>query len=1174
MTGPVDENISEPSSDDFNPSRDELIAAAEAPPLGPEATEDEWWSTTAALLIEPDQLLADADLASELADPVASDEPIEGQLDLIEAAEAGFGDVSGDQATEWFTFDDEAEPEPLLPRRHHHVTAVVVTHNGGTWLPAVMSTLASQTRPADGAVGVDTGSTDNSAAVLRATLGLDRVITTANEGFGHAVRTGLERVGRIEVQEGEEFAELITWVWLLHDDSAPDPGCLEALLSTADDNPSASILGPKILGWHDRRLLLEVGVSITGAGRRFTGLERGEHDQGQHDGVRDVMSVSSAGMLVRRDVWELLQGFDPQVPFFRDDLDFCWRAHRAGERVIIATDAVMHHREASAHGRRERTGSDEAEQRPHRLDREAAVHVLLAQSGRVAGIFVALRLLLGSAFHAVAYLLGKDFKSARDEIGAVLDVALHPGRLVFSRDLNGNTADEPISIVRPLRPTTASQLRQVFESVIGIASTSSAATEPTVSAIESGPSDDDAAYLDSGSPGLLRRIFVRPGFLLSAALTLFSVIATRMLWFGDGVLQGGALLPAPPGAGDVWESYTQAWHNVMTGSSTPSSPYLLIVFAVSAVLLGKAPLAVSVLLLLSIPLAGWSAYFVLRGVIKTRAIRIWAGIAYGLLPAVTGAISSGRLGTAIAAVAIPFAIRSFMRITSPGGTTRRAAATALLMSLVIAAAPGLWLIAVIFALIIVISRWKGLRGLWTDVNRRLLIAVVGPLLILFPWSGYLISHPVLFLLEPGAANVTVGTDPNVSPLQVLMLHPGGPGAVPMWLTIGIVLAGFLAILRKEKRRQVAACWIVAALALLLGIVQSVLTVAPPGSTVPLHPWPGPATLVLGLCFIAAAAFAVDGLREQMADQSFSIAQPIAVIVAVAAAAAPFMIAVGWFPEAQGQMQRAAAEAVPAFVAADSATPDAPRTLVLTQNSSGGVAYNLINGAGPVLGDADVSPGVEVLTQLDAQVAALASGRGGDEVDALAGFGVRYVLLSKTSAKEIVPVLDSEPGLRRLSTSGGEVLWRIAGTTSRARLIAGTEQAVVALASPESAGTSPYIDERIEDSPTARTLLLGATIDGGWRATATNERTREVIQLDPVEAAGTYSWSQAFEAPAGNPIITVEYEGGLRSQAMTLQLVIFLVFFVLALPSRRISDPDPDDPDSPVADPMHEREVSA
>ena len=102
----------------------------------------------------------------------------------------------------------------------------------------------------------------------------------------------------------------------------------------------------------------------------------------------------------------------------------------------------------------------------------------------------------------------------------------------------------------------------------------------------------------------------------------------------------------------------------------------------------------------------------------------------------------------------------------------------------------------------------------------------------------------------------------------------------------------------------------------------------------------------------------------------------------------------------------------------------------------------------------------------------------------------------------------------------------------------------------------------------------ATIDGGWRAIATDERTREVLQLEPITASDSYSWSQAFEAPAGNPVVTVEYEGGLRARAMTLQLIIFLVFLVLALPSRRISDPDPDDLDSPIADPMHAPQVSA
>ena len=141
-------------------------------------------------------------------------------------------------------------------------------------------------------------------------------------------------------------------VWLLHDDSAPAPSCLERLLAAADAHPRTAILGPKALGWHDRRLLLEVGFSITGAGRRVTGLERREHDQGQHDDRSEVHAVGSAGMLVRRDVWDALGGFDPQLPLYRDDLDLCWRAWRAGHEVRVVPDAVIHHREASAHGRR------------------------------------------------------------------------------------------------------------------------------------------------------------------------------------------------------------------------------------------------------------------------------------------------------------------------------------------------------------------------------------------------------------------------------------------------------------------------------------------------------------------------------------------------------------------------------------------------------------------------------------------------------------------------------------------------------------------------------------------------------------------------------------------------------------------------------------------------------
>ena len=133
------------------------------------------------------------------------------------------------------------------------------------------------------------------------------------------------------------------------------------------------VLGPKVLDGQDRRTLREVGVSIDRAGRRVTGIDPGEIDQGQHDHNKAVLAVGSAGMLVRRDVWDQLGGFDTRLRLFRDDLDFCWRVQAAGYRVQVVTDAVLYHRELSA--RRRRSAEDGSERT---LDRRNALYVLAA----------------------------------------------------------------------------------------------------------------------------------------------------------------------------------------------------------------------------------------------------------------------------------------------------------------------------------------------------------------------------------------------------------------------------------------------------------------------------------------------------------------------------------------------------------------------------------------------------------------------------------------------------------------------------------------------------------------------------------------------------------------------------------------------------------------------------
>ena len=187
-------------------------------------------------------------------------------------------------------------------------------------------------------VAVDTGSRDDSAELLRPAFGSVVRGTRGRPRSPTRSTLGLEHVGDCE------------WVWLLHDDSSPDPGALEALLAAAAANPDVDILGPKLREWPSLRRLLELGITISGTGRRETGLERGEYDQGQHDEVRTVLAVNTAGMLVRRSVLEELGGFDRQLPIFGNDIDFGWRAAAAGHRTIVVPQAVVFHAEAAHRG--------------------------------------------------------------------------------------------------------------------------------------------------------------------------------------------------------------------------------------------------------------------------------------------------------------------------------------------------------------------------------------------------------------------------------------------------------------------------------------------------------------------------------------------------------------------------------------------------------------------------------------------------------------------------------------------------------------------------------------------------------------------------------------------------------------------------------------------------------
>ena len=129
----------------------------------------------------------------------------------------------------------------------HGVTAILVVHDGVTWLPEVVASLASQTRPLDYTLAVNTGSIDDSIKLLK-NARVPFISVERDCGFGSALAAGVEKIPASS-SESE-------WLWFIHDDCAPMPDALAALLSAVAERPQVAIAGPKLRGWYDRTHLL------------------------------------------------------------------------------------------------------------------------------------------------------------------------------------------------------------------------------------------------------------------------------------------------------------------------------------------------------------------------------------------------------------------------------------------------------------------------------------------------------------------------------------------------------------------------------------------------------------------------------------------------------------------------------------------------------------------------------------------------------------------------------------------------------------------------------------------------------------------------------------------------------------------------------------------------------
>ena len=839
------------------------------------------------------------------------------------------------------------------------VFAVVASRNGGATLTRTLDALEAQTLRVDASVGVDIASGDDTAERMR---GLDTVVKMhSRASYGQAIAVGVTELP--DAEDGD-------WLWLLAHDAEPAHDALRHLAATAEASSRVGIVAPKVMRAGDPRTINEFGETMTPFGNAVR-IAAGELDQGQYDNRSDVLGVAESGLLIRRDVFDELGGFDPALPTLDAGLDLGVRARLAGHQVTLQPRARVR-RDGGPELFASRSVADAA---LTAIRRRAQLHRRFAYASVLALVLHWLATLPLALLRSIGQLFAKRPASAVSEFGAAFGSMFAFGAIARARRRIARVKRASWGDLRSLRidwRTLRARRRLVGDDVV-----------------------ENAAIADE------RVGFVAGGTLwvLGLALVAGAVIHLRILT--STAVIGGGVLPL----GD----FSTLWQHALFGDRDglgsvigPADPFAIVTAIIGSITFWQPSLAVMLVLALAPALSVVTAWTLARRITTVAWVPAVAAAIWAFSPTLITSTHEGRLGAVLAHIALPLVGFGLLRARDEW---RAAALGALALAVVAAGAPSLG--PALLAALVIGAIWFVIRARFEAALRAL--AMLVPALALFaPLIWEQRETPLALLADPGIPLGYPTPDPLVlaagypdaalGTLSTMLQHLQLAGTEwPMWGTL--VLAAPLVLVAAAALFVRSLAGIAAAASALAGFTTAVaatrVAVATTGSeAVSLWTGPGLSLALLGLVIGACVTFDVLDYRGGVAGGIVALFAALTGIALVAGAAVAGPI-----------VKPAPERAVPALVVASAEEHPGVGTLFIEPLGADRLRVTVARGEGVVLGDwqsvrttaADTSDERAALSQY---VVDLVSGSTIDVTGPLEERGIGFIVLTDTEGEAI------------------------------------------------------------------------------------------------------------------------------------------------------------------------------